>query len=81
MTNDWTDKEFKSAYFKDYNSKYYAEKRELLATKVTCQSCGKSVNLSSFKKHLKSNYHQKHSLPEDEQAKLFREKIVNLSKA
>jgi len=81
MTNNWADKEFKSAYFKTYNTKYYAEKREMLASKVTCESCGKSVNLSSFKKHLQSSYHSKHSLSEEEQAKLFREKIMKLNTA
>lgn len=76
MTNNWEDREFKADYFKKYNKEYYAEKREMLATKVTCDTCGKSVNLSSFKKHLQSSYHAKHSLSQEEQVKLFREKIM-----
>lgn len=78
MTNDWTDKEFKTAYFKKYNTEYYAERREILGSKVTCSSCGKSVNISSFKKHLQSSYHLTHSLPQEEQDKLYKEKIMKI---
>jgi hypothetical protein len=79
MTNNWTDKDFMSAYMKKYNTNYYANRKDMLACKVTCENCNKSVSISSFKKHLQSSYHLKHSLPQEEQAKLYRDKIMKKS--
>jgi hypothetical protein len=76
MANNWTDKEFMSAYMKNYNTTYYANRKDMLAKKVVCDSCNKSVNLSSLKKHLQSSYHLKHSLSQEEQMKMYREKII-----
>lgn len=48
----WEEK--KKTYFRDYYRKKHSGKT------MVC-SCGKHIATGSYKKHLKSNYHLKHS--------------------
>jgi hypothetical protein len=45
---------------KEYNKKYYAEKKkeicQKLFVKVDCTLCGRTVTHQNMKKHMKSNY-------------------------
>lgn len=75
----WNDKEFKSNYMKEYCAKYYKEHKELLCSKMDC-SCGKkNISISSYKKHLQSEYHKFHSLPMEEQIQLKKENMFKKS--
>lgn len=71
---DWNDKQFRSEYFKKYNSEYYQLKKDLLCTKVNCD-CGKVVNLSSLKRHLNSSYHKNNLMSQKEKLEVAKAKI------
>ena len=75
--NNWTDKEFMSAYMKEYGKNYYANRKEFLKKKVSCDICNKEVNLSSYQKHLQSSSHAFHCLSEKEQEIYKMNKILN----
>ena len=51
----------KTIDMKNYRNAYYHEKlKNAYATKIECDVCNRSVNVSSFRKHLKSSIHLKH---------------------
>jgi len=79
MPNPWDDKEFMTNYMKKYNTDYYANRKDFLKTKVSCDSCNKEVNLSSFQKHLQSSSHAFHCLNLEEREKFKINKILQKS--
>ena len=78
-SNNWTDKEFMTAYMKEYGKNYYANRKEFLKKKVSCKTCNKEVNLSSFQKHLQSSSHAFHCLNLEEREKFKINKILQKS--
>lgn len=75
IENDWNDKTFRSNYMKQYNTKYYQNKKDMLCSKIECE-CGKMVNLSSLKRHIETPYHKKHLLSIEEQMTLMKNKML-----
>lgn len=76
QTSKWDDKEFRSNYMKDYCSKYYQERKDLLSKKVTC-SCGKEVSLSSLQRHMQSTLHKNKQMSDEEKIELYKSKIID----
>jgi hypothetical protein len=75
-TSKWENKEFKSNYMQTYCKQYYEQRREMLCAKVTC-SCGKQVNLSSLKLHMKSKLHTNRLLTKEELIAKQTNKLLN----
>jgi hypothetical protein len=48
----------KTIDMKNYRNTYYHEKlKNTYSTKILCEVCDKEVNLSSFRRHIKTNSH------------------------
>jgi len=55
----WEDPELK----KIYRNKYYQEKlKDVYKVKIPCSICDKKINLSSYQRHILSNFHKNNKL-------------------
>lgn len=77
-TIDWNDKQFRKNYMKQYNTKYYQQNKDVLCSRVKCE-CGKLVNLSSLKRHIESNYHNKRMMDKNEYVEMKKNKVLSKS--
>lgn len=72
---NWSDKDERSEYMRKYCSEHYQSRKEILNSKMTCE-CGKELSVSSYKTHLKSQFHKLHVLDASERMEAIKRKIL-----
>ncbi len=75
---NWKDKDFLKRYMRDYYEQHYPQQKDIYQSTVVCD-CGKSVNLSSYKRHLKTSYHLKHILLKSDRDEFIRLEVERIN--
>ena len=69
----WEDNQFR----RNYNNQYYESKlKDVYKEKIECPQCKRLINLSSVKRHSKTEYHKKYSLDIEKQKESLKEKLI-----